>query len=56
MSLKAEVLLDGLIFPEGPRWHKGKLWFSDMQGLQVMSVDAAGKPEIVVEVPGTGLP
>ena len=52
MSLKADVLLDGLIFPEGPRWHKGKLWFSDMQSLRVMTVDAAGKSEIIIEVKG----
>ena len=23
------TLLDGLTFPEGPRWHDGRLWFSD---------------------------
>lgn len=23
------VLLDGLTFPEAPRWHEGRLWFSD---------------------------
>ncbi|MBW2582400.1 MAG: gluconolaconase, partial [Deltaproteobacteria bacterium] len=35
MSLKTKVLLDGLSFPEGPRWHEGKLWFSDMQAGRV---------------------
>ena len=53
MSLKADILLEGLIFPEGPRWHKGKLWFSDMQGLQVMTVDATGRAEKIVEVSGS---
>ena len=24
-----ETVLDGLAFPEGPRWHDGRLWFSD---------------------------
>jgi hypothetical protein len=28
MTNKPEVLLDGLMFPEGPRWHAEKLWFS----------------------------
>ena len=23
---------EGIIFPEGPRWHGGKLWFSDIHG------------------------
>ena len=53
MSIKTEVLLDGLFFPEGPRWHAGKLWFSDMQGLQVMTVDAAGKAEKIIDVKGS---
>ena len=46
------ILLDGLIFPEGPRWRDGKLWFSDFLAHQVMSVDLQGNAEIVVEVPG----
>ena len=39
MVLETTVLLDGLGFPEGPRWHDGKLWFSDMRTNQVMTVD-----------------
>jgi len=46
------VLLDGLAFAEGPRWHNGKLWFSDMHTRQVAMVDLAGQAEIVAEVPG----
>ena len=44
-------LIDGLAFAEGPRWHNGKLWFSDMQGLEVMNVDLNGHTETVAEVP-----
>ena len=44
------ILLDGLLFPEGPRWHEGKLWFSDMQGLHVMTVDLEGNSAKIVEV------
>jgi sugar lactone lactonase YvrE len=44
-------LIDGLAFAEGPRWHNGKLWFSDMQGLTVMNVDLNGHTETVAEVP-----
>ena len=47
-----QPLLTGLVFPEGPRWHDGKLWFSDMHGPRVMTVDLAGQSEEVVEVPG----
>ena len=50
MRQKTRILLDGLLFPEGPRWHDEKLWFSDMQGLHVMTVDMDGKAEKIVEV------
>jgi sugar lactone lactonase YvrE len=48
-----KVLLDGLLFPEAPRWHDDKLWFSDMQGLHVMSVDLAGNSKKIVKVKGS---
>ena len=50
-TLVPEVLLDGLVFPEGPRWHDGRLWFSDMHARRVVAVDEAGKAETIVEVP-----
>src|ERR1700731_4452408 len=46
-----KLLLDGLMFPEGPRWHDGKLWFSDMHAHKVMTVDLNGRVETVCEVP-----
>jgi len=52
MSLETSVLIDGLGFGESPRWHDGKLWFSDILARQVMTVDLEGKAETVVEVPG----
>ena len=42
------VLLSGLNFPECPRWHQGKLWFSDMHAHQIMTVDLQGKSEVVL--------
>jgi sugar lactone lactonase YvrE len=50
MSHDTKILLDGLLFPEGPRWHAEKLWFSDMQGLHVMTVDLNGNAEKIVEI------
>ena len=38
-----EVLADGLRFGEGPRWHSGKLWFSDMYDHAVKTVDLDGQ-------------
>lgn len=46
-------VLDGLCFAEGPRWHDGRLWFSDMHDLHVLAFDpATEETEVVVEVPG----
>jgi len=45
-------LLDGLVFAEGPRWRGDRLWFSDMHGEAVCTVDLAGRQETIVELPG----
>ena len=50
MSHDTKILLDGLLFPEGPRWHGERLWFSDMQGLHVMTVDLNGNTEKIVAI------
>ncbi len=49
--MKTKTLVQGLVFGEGPRWHDGKLWYSDMHARWVMTVDPAGRTERVVEVP-----
>ena len=36
------ALVDGLYFGEGPRWHEGRLWFSDFYAHAVKSIDEAG--------------
>ena len=45
------VVLDGLAFPEGPRWHDGRLWFSDQHDKRVVAMSADGTAETIVEVP-----
>jgi len=45
-----DILLDGLAFAEGPRWHDDKLWFSDMHDQLVKTVDLDGRSESVVRV------
>lgn len=49
MTLK--TLVDGLTFPEGPRWRDGRLFFSDFYTHRVLAVDMAGKVETIVHVP-----
>jgi sugar lactone lactonase YvrE len=47
----ADVLADGLYFGEGPRWHDGRLWFSDFYDHAVKTCTVDGVVETVVEVP-----
>ena len=51
MTNEPVVLLDGVMFPEGPRWHEEKLWFSDMHAGQVMTVDMNGNADVIITVP-----
>jgi sugar lactone lactonase YvrE len=45
-------LADGMVFTECPRWHDGRLWFSDELGERVLAVSLDGTVETVAEVPG----
>lgn len=45
------VILDGLRFPEGPRWHDGRLWFSDQHEGRVIALSPDGDATTIVEVP-----
>jgi sugar lactone lactonase YvrE len=44
------VLLEGIAFPESPRWHDGRLWFSDWVAHQVIALDPDGEHEVITEV------
>lgn len=37
-----ELLVDGIDFAEGPRWHDGRLWYSDFYQATIYSVGADG--------------
>jgi sugar lactone lactonase YvrE len=41
--MASEVIVDGCHFTEDPRWHDGRLWFSDFYDRSVHSVSAAGE-------------
>ncbi len=51
MSKNTEVLIEGLTFTEGPRWHDGRLYFSDFFTHRVLAVDTKGNMETIVETP-----
>lgn len=46
-----DVVVDGLTFPEAPRWRDGALWFSDFYSHRVLRVDVSGYVDVIAEVP-----
>ncbi|OLE29884.1 MAG: gluconolaconase [Actinobacteria bacterium 13_1_20CM_3_68_10] len=50
-TMQPRVLLDGLAMPESPRWHQGRLWFSNWGTRQIVAVDLDGNSEVVGEGP-----
>lgn len=50
---EVQTLLRGLGFGESPRWHEGRLWFSNWGVQEVVAVDSSGKSEVMVRVPTT---
>jgi sugar lactone lactonase YvrE len=48
---RAQVLATGLYFGEGPRWHGGRLWFSDFYDHAIKTVDESGTVEVRFTVP-----
>ena len=51
-ELKAEPFLSGLYFGECPRWHEGRLWYSDFYDAAVFSVDETGTRRRELDVAG----
>ncbi len=47
-----QTLLTGLAFGESPRWHNGRLWFSDFGAQEVVAVDLEGKSEVIARISG----
>jgi sugar lactone lactonase YvrE len=45
-----DVLMDGIVFGESPRWRDGQLWFSDWGTGRVFSVATDGTPTAEAEV------
>jgi sugar lactone lactonase YvrE len=54
---RAELVLGGLFFPEGARWHDGRVWFGEIQAGRASALEDSGRREIVAdfETPCSGL-
>ncbi|HCF87007.1 MAG TPA: gluconolaconase [Ktedonobacter sp.] len=48
---EVQTLLTGLAFGESPRWHDGRLWFSNWGAQEIVAVDLEGKSEVIVRMP-----
>src|ERR1700709_1390157 len=44
-----DILRGGLGLVESPRWHDGRLWFSDWIASQIIAIDDDGASELMVE-------
>ena len=49
MDSTTTIRLDGLTFPECPRWHDGALWFSDVHAHRIMRMTPDGTVEAIIE-------
>ena len=57
MARESRLLAEGIYFGEGPRWHNGRLWFSDFYASAVKSVSSSGdlKTEFEIDDRPSGL-
>jgi sugar lactone lactonase YvrE len=46
-----QALMTGLVLVESPRWHGGRLWFSDWGRQEIIAVDLEGRSEVMLEMP-----
>jgi sugar lactone lactonase YvrE len=51
MANQPTVLMSGIAFGECPRWHDGRLWFSDWLAHEIIAMAPDGRSEVVVRVP-----
>ncbi len=46
-----KTLMTGIVFGEQPRWHEGRLWFSDWGTQEVIALDLEGNSEVILKGP-----
>lgn len=52
MTRAVRRLAEGIYFGEGPRWHQGRLWFSDFYAHRICSVSLDGDMRTELELEG----
>ena len=48
-TLHPTLFVDGFRYGEGPRWHEGRLWFTDGPNNTVKTVGPDGRVEVALE-------
>jgi gluconolactonase len=51
-DVKIERVAKGFVFTEGPMWHQGALWFSDLRGNKMYSLSSDGKLRAMLDKAG----
>jgi sugar lactone lactonase YvrE len=51
MTYSTYVVVAGLAFPESPRWHQGRLWFTDQFSGRIMTLTLDGLVDTVATLP-----
>jgi sugar lactone lactonase YvrE len=54
--VEAQLVLDGLGFPESTRWHDGRLWLCNWGAGEVLAVTADGEREVIAGLAAQTLP
>lgn len=49
---RVEKVAGGFVFTEGPMWHQGRLWFSDVPGNKIYAMSPDGKSTVLVDHAG----
>jgi sugar lactone lactonase YvrE len=52
-SPQLKTLMTGLIVGESPRWHDGRLWFSNWGAKEIVALGVDGRSEVMARVPTT---
>lgn len=50
-----QLLMDGIILGESPRWHGGHLWFADWGPGEIIRIGSGGRREVMAQAPAPPL-
>ncbi len=56
MTTTARLVLDGLGFPESPRWHDGRVWLCNWGAGEVLAATSGGEREVTARLAARAIP